>query len=153
FTESPVFERRFSLRDQLERAALSVSNNIAEGFERGTTAELVAFLYIARGSAGEVRSMLCFVERRKAFADFKSQISDLKGRCESISRQLYGWMESLKESVIKGQKYLTPTGKQRYEQKQRAEAFLAQVDEIVRKAREQEKRRSPGSSGMPSSEL
>ncbi|MBM4082289.1 MAG: four helix bundle protein, partial [Planctomycetes bacterium] len=42
FTESPVFERRFSLRDQLERAALSVSNNIAEGFERGTTAELVA---------------------------------------------------------------------------------------------------------------
>ena len=46
------------LRDQLERAALSISNNIAEGFERGTTNELLAFLYIARGSAGEVRSML-----------------------------------------------------------------------------------------------
>ena len=41
FTESPVFERRLSLRDQLERATLSISNNIAEGFERGTTAELV----------------------------------------------------------------------------------------------------------------
>jgi four helix bundle protein len=38
-----------SLRDQLERAALSVSNNIAEGFERGTTNEVLAFLYIARG--------------------------------------------------------------------------------------------------------
>src|SRR5512140_1379470 len=68
---------RPSFRDQLERAALSVSNNIAEGFERGTTNELLAFLYIARGSAGEVRSMLCFLERRAAFADLKSQISNL----------------------------------------------------------------------------
>ena len=46
----------FSQRDQIERASLSVSNNIAEGFERGTTNELIHFLYIARGSAGEVRS-------------------------------------------------------------------------------------------------
>lgn len=51
------------LRSQLRRAALSVSNNIAEGFERGTTSELLSFLYIARASAGEVRSMLHFVER------------------------------------------------------------------------------------------
>ena len=43
-------------RNQLDRAALSVSNNIAEGFERVTTHELTAFLAIARGSAGEVRS-------------------------------------------------------------------------------------------------
>jgi four helix bundle protein len=55
---SPAF------RDQLERAALSASNNIAEGFERGTTNELLAFLYIARGSAGEVRSMLRLLLRR-----------------------------------------------------------------------------------------
>jgi len=63
-TESKAWKGSRSLRDQIERAALSVSNNIAEGFERGTTKELLAFLYIARGSSGEVRSMLCFIERR-----------------------------------------------------------------------------------------
>lgn len=52
-----------ALRGQLERAVISVSNNIAEGFERGTTNELISFLYIARGSAGEVRSMLCLLEK------------------------------------------------------------------------------------------
>ncbi len=58
-TESKSWPGSRSLQDQLEGAALSVSNNIAEGFERGTTNELLAFIYIARGSAGEVRSMLC----------------------------------------------------------------------------------------------
>jgi len=56
--EKPPLRRHRSLRDQIERAALSVSKNIAEGFEPGTTNELLAFLYIARGSSGEVRSML-----------------------------------------------------------------------------------------------
>lgn len=48
FTALDQFRRHAGLRDQLERAAFSVSNNIAEGFERGTTNELLAFLYIAR---------------------------------------------------------------------------------------------------------
>src|SRR6266498_2926955 len=51
-------------RNQLDRAALSVSNNIAEGFERVTTKELTAFLAISRGSAGEVRSMMAVVQDR-----------------------------------------------------------------------------------------
>lgn len=68
----------FSKRDQLDRCSLSVSNNIAEGFERGTTNELLSFLYIARGSAGETRSMLCFFERRAALVNFKSEIAALK---------------------------------------------------------------------------
>ncbi len=62
-TRRRAFRGPGDLVSQLRRAALSVSNNIAEGFERGTTAELLNFLYIARGSAGEVRSMLHFVER------------------------------------------------------------------------------------------
>lgn len=87
-THRSAFRGERSLRDQLERAAVSVSNNIAEGFERGTTQELLTFLYIARGSAGEVRSMLCLFERLPALADFKSEISNLKSQAEGISRQL-----------------------------------------------------------------
>src|SRR5258708_30526909 len=77
-TEDKAFHNQCSLRDQLERAAVSVSNNVAEGFERGTTPELLSFIYIARGSAGEVRSMLCLLERLQRCANLKSQISDLK---------------------------------------------------------------------------
>jgi four helix bundle protein len=62
-TEDSAFNSQGDLRSQLRRAVLSVSNNIAEGFERGTMNELLMFLYIARGSAGEVRSMLVFLER------------------------------------------------------------------------------------------
>src|SRR3954463_7153709 len=58
-TETTQFRRRRSLRDQLERAAVSVSNNIAEGFERGTTQELLTFLYMRE--ARLARSVRCCV--------------------------------------------------------------------------------------------
>src|SRR5436190_24368715 len=67
-----LLRKRSDLRSQFERAALSISNNIAEGFERGSTKELIAFLYIARGSAGEVRSMLCVIELLPGFDDLNS---------------------------------------------------------------------------------
>ena len=78
----------FSKRDQLDRCSLSVSNNIAEGFERGSTAELLAFLYIARGSAGEVRYMLHFANGLPEANHLKSHISDLRSLAESCSRQI-----------------------------------------------------------------
>lgn len=96
----------YAKRDQLDRASLSVSNNIAEGFERGTTNELLAFLYIARGSAGEVRSMLGFFERRPALQPLKCRISELKDMAESCSRQLRSWADSLQNSDIRGQRHL-----------------------------------------------
>src|SRR5512137_987677 len=97
---------RASFRDQLERAALSVSNNIAEGFERGTTNELLAFLYIARGSAGETRSMLTLLDRRPYLCDLRSQISDLRRLAESCSRQIRAWADSLQNSDIAGPRHL-----------------------------------------------
>ncbi len=118
----------WSKRDQLDRASLSVSNNIAEGFERGTTNELLNFLYIARGSAGEVRSMLNFFERRPALKDLKFQISNLKSQAESCSRQLRAWAESLQNSPIKGQRHLNDAGRRRHEDKKKAEAFLEKIN-------------------------
>jgi four helix bundle protein len=121
----------WSKRDQIDRASLSVSNNIAEGFERGTTNELLAFLYIARGSAGEVRSMLCFFERRPVLQNFKSQISDLKSIAESCSRQIRAWADSLQNSDIKGQRHLTDKGRKGHESKKRAEEFLKKLNETL----------------------
>lgn len=77
WTSQPGFRGKGDLGNQLQRAALSISNNIAEGFERGTTNELLTFLYYARGSAGEVRSMLSVMELMIEFEYLKSEISKL----------------------------------------------------------------------------
>ncbi len=57
-TRDGAFARDRSLLDQIRRAAVSVVSNIAEGFERGTSTEFIQFLYIAKGSNGEVRAQL-----------------------------------------------------------------------------------------------
>jgi four helix bundle protein len=122
-----AFKGQSSLRDQIERAAVSVSNNIAEGFERGTTQELLTFLYIARGSAGEVRSMLCLLERLPAFSDLKSEISNLKPACEGVSRQLRAWADSLQNSDIRGQRYLTDKTRRAARAATEREEFLEEL--------------------------
>ena len=52
------YQKDFNFKNQIQRSVISIMNNIAEGFERRTNKEFVQFLYIAKGSAGEVRSML-----------------------------------------------------------------------------------------------
>ena len=61
-TKGEKFRRDYGLVDQIRRASISISSNIAEGFERGSKKEFIQFLYIAKGSLGEVRSQLqvCF---------------------------------------------------------------------------------------------
>jgi four helix bundle protein len=126
-----LLKRRSDLRSQFERAALSISNNIAEGFERGTTSELIHFLYIARGSAGEVRSMLCVVEQLNGFSDLKSEISNLKSSVESISRQLRAWLDKLQNSDIKGQRHLNETSRTEYARKQEATRIAQERQEFI----------------------
>ncbi len=137
-----LLRRRSDLRSQFERAGLSISNNIAEGFERGTTNELITFLYIARGSAGEVRSMLCVIEMLQGFDDLKSQISDLKSQAEGISRQLRAWLDKLQNSDIKGQRYLNESSRAEYLRSQEAERieterreFMEEIKRIVTESR------------------
>lgn len=117
----------WSKRDQLERASLSVSNNIAEGFERGTTNELPSFLCMARDSAGEVRSMLNFFGRRPPLKYLKSQVSNLKSQAEASSRQIRAWADSLQNSPIRGKRHLNNAERDSQEQKKRADAFLEQL--------------------------
>lgn len=123
WTQHPSLRGKGDLANQLQRAALSISNNIAEGFERGTTKELLNYLYIARGSAGEVRSMLCVMERMQGFGDLSSEISNLKQTCESISRQIRGWTNSLQNSDIEGQRHLNDQSRVKYESRKRKEAY------------------------------
>jgi len=57
-TSAPLFKKDFGLRDQVQRAVVSVSSNIAEGFDKRNNVEFVRFLRIAKGSLGEVKSQL-----------------------------------------------------------------------------------------------
>jgi len=134
-TNGADFSGYSSLRDQIERAAVSVSNNIAEGFERGTTQELLTFLYIARGSAGEVRSMLCLMDELPRFKNLEFEISNLKSLAEGISRQLRAWANSLQNSDIKGQRYLTEETRRIAASARRSKAFMEQLRRIVDEGR------------------
>ncbi len=78
----PEFNGLGDLGNQLERAAVSISNNIAEGFERGTTTELIHFLYISRGSSGECRSITYILGRLDRFKKHKAMILDLRSSSE-----------------------------------------------------------------------
>jgi four helix bundle protein len=129
-TGVPAFRRFPSVRGQIERASMSISNNIAEGFERGTTQETLTFLYISRGSAGETRSILCLCERLPPLSDLTSDILDLKVRAEKISRQLRGWCNALQNSDIRGQRYLNAGTRTRTKEAREREEFLKELEEI-----------------------
>jgi four helix bundle protein len=65
--------RDFTLKDQIQRAAISVSSNIAEGYERGSNREFVHFLYYAKGSCGEARSQAHLARHLKFLTDIQAE--------------------------------------------------------------------------------
>lgn len=83
----------FNFRDQIQRAGVSVMNNIAEGFERQTNKEFKQFLFIAKGSCGEVRSML-YLAKDLGKINEKS-FNDLFKLSEETSRILSGFIKTL----------------------------------------------------------
>ena len=110
-------------RNQLDRAARSVSNNIAEGFERVTTHELTACLAIARGSAGEVRSMMAVVKDRPRLKPLARRLQEIRAMAESCARQITAWTGSIERSPVQGKRHLTGPVKAQREAVQVARQF------------------------------
>ena len=85
----------FSFVDQIERAVVSISNNIAEGSERSTSVEFARFLDIAKGSCGEVRSMLILANKLDYLP--KSQTDSKIELTYQISKQLASFAQYLRK--------------------------------------------------------
>ena len=84
----------FSFRDQIQRAAVSIINNISEGYERSSKAEFIRFLDIAKGSAGEVRSMLYLAQDLNYLGD--KQSNELIGEVLAITKGIGALRKYLK---------------------------------------------------------
>ncbi|MEW6108097.1 MAG: four helix bundle protein [Nitrospirota bacterium] len=102
-TRKDAFSRDFSLIDQIRRASSSVMNNIAEGFERGSNAEFIQFLYISKGSAGETRTQLYIALDQEYIS--KEEFRKGFDLCRDVSGQLSGLIDYLKGSRMKGEKF------------------------------------------------
>ncbi len=83
----------YSFRDQIRRASVSITNNIAEGYERNTNKEFKHFLFIAKGSCGEVRSMIHLAHSLKYISP--ENYTALHDEAEEISRILSGFIKTL----------------------------------------------------------
>ncbi|HEX3619877.1 MAG TPA: four helix bundle protein [Candidatus Udaeobacter sp.] len=87
--------KRFTLRDQIERAGLSISSNIAEGAERGSNKDFAHFLNFSKGSCGELRTQL-YIARKLNELD--------KGSFDSLvreSREISAMLQGLRAAVLK----------------------------------------------------
>jgi four helix bundle protein len=102
-TSESKFSKDFALRDQIRRAAVSLMSNIAEGFERGGNQEFIQFLYVAKGSCGEVRSQL-YVALDQEYVD--QRVADnLLMILKRLSIMIKHLIDHLKRSGMRGPKY------------------------------------------------
>jgi len=93
--ETPM-GKDFGFKDQIQRAAVSVMNNIAEGFERGSNKDFAKFLFIARGSVGEVRSMLYLALDQKYIKE--EQFKEAYTLCVRGSQLCWGLIKHLQKN-------------------------------------------------------
>ena len=86
--------RDFGFRDQIRRAVVSISNNVAEGFDRSSRADFSRFLYFSLASCSEVKSMLYLAHRLDYISiDLRDK---LLNECVEVSKILTGLIKSLK---------------------------------------------------------
>jgi|SRR6185312_2002211 len=83
----------YGFKDQIQRASISISNNIAEGFDRSTDADFKRFLFISLGSCSEVRSMLYLAARLRYMTEKERDLFIEK--VSEISKILWGLVRSL----------------------------------------------------------
>ncbi len=95
--KSNSFSSDFGLRDQIRRASISISSNIAEGYERDTTKEFLRFLFIAKGSSAEVRSQLYLAKDLNYISD--GMFKNLNKKIIEISKLLSGLIKYLKSTL------------------------------------------------------
>ena len=95
-TDNQNFKRDFDLVKQIRRASISISSNIAEGFERNTDREFIHFLYIAKASAGEVRSQL-YLALDLNYIE-KVEFEELFKNVSDISKLISGFIKYLNDS-------------------------------------------------------
>ena len=93
-SNSGEFGKDFGLRDQIRRAAVSIASNIAEGKERETIAEFIRYLYIAKGSAGELKTQLLIVQDI-GYLDQECS-SNLRMKVENLSAMIGALIKTLK---------------------------------------------------------
>ena len=115
------------LQDQIQRASVSVMSNIAEGFERGTKQEFLNYLFIAKGSAGEVRAQL-YVALDAGYLNIET-FKYLNSLVIECSRLLSSFISKLKTSDVKGLQYK----KEKTEAQKASDEFDLQLKEILKK--------------------
>jgi four helix bundle protein len=102
-TADQKFSRDFKFRDQIRGAAISIMSNIAEGYERGGNQEFIQFLYISKGSCGEVRSLL-YVALDEAYLPQKP-CEELMESFKRLSVMTSNLIDYLRRGSLKGAKY------------------------------------------------
>ncbi|MEK7615706.1 MAG: four helix bundle protein [Patescibacteria group bacterium] len=95
--------RDYGFRDQIQRAVVSILSNIAEGFERGTRDEFINYLFIAKGSAGEVRAQL-YVALDAGYID-KNVFEILTNLTMDCSRLTHKLAMSIRSSAVRGHQF------------------------------------------------
>ena len=98
-TNGAEFKKDFDLVRQIRRASISISSNIAEGFERNTDKEFIYFLYVAKASAAEVRSQLYLALDLNYIT--KIEFDDLFENVSDISKLISGFIKYLNDSQKK----------------------------------------------------
>jgi len=91
--------RNFTMQDQVQRAALSMPSNVAEGYERNSNKEFIRFLNIAKGSGGELRTQL-YISRKLDFVR-KSDFDRLVKESKEISAMLHGLSRAVGKRIAK----------------------------------------------------